>query len=71
MSVSVTEPVRLPAAVGVNITLIVHVAPAARLEPQVFVWAKSPVTAMLVKVSAAVLPFVSVTVCAAEVVPLS
>lgn len=68
---SVTEPVRFPAAVGVNITLIVQVAPAARLEPQVFVWAKSPVTAILVNVSAAVLPLVSVTVCAAEVVPLN
>ncbi len=39
-----------PACVGVNVTLIVQLAPAARLEPQVFVCGKSaafvPVTDM-------------------------
>jgi hypothetical protein len=40
-------------AVGANVTLILHVALAAMELGQVLVWAKSPVVAMLCKVSAA------------------
>jgi hypothetical protein len=48
LSVSVIEPLREPVAVGVNVTLIVQEALAATLEPQVLVWEKSPLAAMLV-----------------------
>jgi hypothetical protein len=44
----VTAPVLVPVAVGLKVTLRVQVALAARLEPQVFVWEKSPLAAMLV-----------------------
>jgi hypothetical protein len=40
-----TEAVRLPLAEGVKVTLIVQVAPAATLDPQVLDWAKSPALA--------------------------
>jgi hypothetical protein len=42
LSVTLSEAVRVPAAVGVKVTLIVQLAPAATLDPQVFVCAKSP-----------------------------
>ena len=68
LSVIVSVPVRDPITVGVNVTLMAQVAPAATLAPQVFVWAKSPVTTMEV-IARAVLPlFVRVTLCAALVV---
>jgi len=48
---------REPLAVGVKVTLIVQLAPAATLAPQLLVWAKSlglvPTRAMLVRVKAA------------------
>jgi hypothetical protein len=74
LSVSVRLPERLPVAVGVNVTLItqlllpatdvlvLHVVPLAAM-------AKSPVTAMLVKVSHAVPLLVTVTALAGLVVP--
>lgn len=37
MSVIVTAPLRGPVAVGVNVTLIVQLAPAVTVLPQVFV----------------------------------
>jgi hypothetical protein len=37
LSVMVSEPERAPAAVGVKVTLIVQLPPAATLEPHVFV----------------------------------
>ena len=39
LSVSVIVPVRVPAAVGVNVTLMEQLAPAASEVPQVLVWA--------------------------------
>jgi hypothetical protein len=58
LSVIVTAALRAPVAVGVNVTLILQLAPAATLAPQVFVWLKSPlfvpVIVMLVMLSAAV-----------------
>jgi len=69
-----TERVALRAAatVGLNVTLIVQFAPAARLEPHVFVAAKSPEfvpeMTMLVIVRDAAPVFESVTSCAVLVV---
>src|SRR6267378_3719502 len=42
LSVMVTDATRLPAAVGLNVTLIVQLAPPATLAPHVFVCEKSP-----------------------------
>jgi hypothetical protein len=53
LSVMVTTPVLVPAAVGLKVTLRVQLAPAATLEPQVLVWEKSPLTVMLVMLRAA------------------
>jgi len=55
LSVTLTEPVREPVAVGVKVTLIVHDALAARLVPQVLVCEKSPLMVMLEIVSVALL----------------
>jgi len=69
-SMTVTAAVRIPVAVGVNVTLIVQFPLFAATElPQLFVCAKSPlfapVTPMLVILRAALPVLVSVTVCAA------
>jgi hypothetical protein len=74
-SVMVMEAVLVPVAVGLNVTLIVQFAPAARLAPQVFVCEKSPLFVPLMampeplKVSVAFPVFVNVTFCEALVVP--
>ena len=67
----VSVPVRLPAAVGANRTATVHDAPAARLLPQVLVWLKSPDVLTVVIGAAAVPVLVTVTFCAALVVPVA
>ena len=41
LSVMLTEAVSLPLAVGVKVTLIVQLAPAATEVPHVLVWAKA------------------------------
>jgi hypothetical protein len=68
-SVSVADAARAPPAVGVNVTVIVHVALPASDAPQVFVCAKSPgfvpAKAILVIASAAPPVFVTVTLCVA------
>ena len=74
LSVSVRLPERLPVAVGVKVTLITQLLPAATgaLVLQVVplaATAKSPVAAMLVKVKEAVPVLVTVTGLAALVVP--
>ena len=69
MSVMVIEPLREPAAVGVKVTLIVQKALAARLEPQVLVWEKSPLAVMLEIVRAAFPVLLNVTLCALLLVP--
>src|SRR5437016_14500472 len=71
LSVIVTAPVRMPVAVGVNVTLMVQLAPAATDVPQVLVCMKSPLATMLVTLSAAFPVLFSVTDCAALVVPTS
>jgi hypothetical protein len=45
---------------GLNVTLTLHEAPVATLAPQVLVWEKSPLIAMLVRVSVALPKFVRV-----------
>lgn len=42
VSLTVITPGMLPVVAGVNVTLMVHVAPALRVLPQVLVRAKSP-----------------------------
>src|SRR5581483_7284702 len=60
-STTVTLPVRLPPAVGVNVIVIVQLAPTASEAPQLFVCAKSPVAMMLVIFNGALPVFVIVT----------
>src|SRR5437899_2408587 len=67
LSVIVTAPVRMPVAVGVNVTLMVQLAPAATDVPQVLVCMKSPLATMLVTLSATFPVLFSVTDCAALV----
>jgi hypothetical protein len=67
--VIVTLPVRAPPVVGENVTLTVQLAFTARLVPQVFVCAKSPLAAIELMVADAVPVFVTVAVCAAVVLP--
>ena len=52
LSVIDNVPVRGPLCVGLKVTLMVQFASAARLEPQVFVWLKSPLAAILAILSA-------------------
>ena len=61
LSVIVTAPVRVPAAVGLKVTLSVQLALAARLEPQVLVWEKSPLAVMLVMLRVALPVLLRVT----------
>jgi hypothetical protein len=72
-SLIVNVPVRVPTAVGVNLTPIVQDAPPARLDPQVLVCEKSPLFVpamrMLEMLNAAVPRFFKVTLLAALVVP--
>jgi hypothetical protein len=70
LSVIVSKPVWLPAAVGEKVTEMVQVAPVATLLPHVCVSAKSPDALMEVMESAAVPEFVSVMVCAMLVEPV-
>ena len=64
---------RAPAAVGLKATLMVQLAPAARLEVQLLVWAKSPLlvpaNAMPLIVRLAFPVLLSVTAWTALVVP--
>lgn len=67
-SVTLSVPVTLPSAVGVNVMLIVQFLPAAKVDPQVVAdTAKGGVAAMLLMVSVPVTAFVKVTVFAALV----
>jgi hypothetical protein len=68
LSVTVSVPVRAPVAVGVKATLIVQLAPEPKDVPQVFVCAKSPVTAIDEILNAVGKLFFSVTVFVAPVV---
>ncbi len=59
LEVIVIAPVRVPAAVGMNVTLMVQPGPVAKPVPQLFVSRKSPLGTMLLMVSGA--PPVSVS----------
>jgi hypothetical protein len=59
LSVIVRLPVRLPVIVGVKVTEIVQLEPAASIEPQVFPATKSLGAAMLVIFSTACPEFVN------------
>ena len=65
----VTAPLRAPGAVGVKVTLMVQLAPAAIVAPQVLLWAKSPLGAMLEMSKGAVPLLVSVIAWALLVLP--
>src|SRR5438876_1409192 len=68
-SVIVSEPVRLPGRVGVNITLNVQVAPIASVEPHELVSLKSPVAAMSVRDKEELPAFATLTICGGLEVP--
>src|SRR5215471_21655096 len=57
----VSVPVRLPVTVGVKVTMIAQLLPAARVAPQLLVWLKSPVTEMPLMLRGAPPVFVNVT----------
>jgi hypothetical protein len=63
-----TAPVRVPAAVGVNVTVIVQVLFCASVAVQSLVWLKSPVAAPIEIPVTLPLFAVSVTVCPVLVV---
>ena len=67
-----TMALRMPVALGLNLTVIVHWAPAATLDPQVLVSAKSgillPFSAIPI-LNATVPTLVRVTVCGELIVP--
>jgi hypothetical protein len=69
LSTTVSVPVREPVAVGVNVTLMVHLPLIGTLGTHVFVSAKSPLAAMLVTVKAELRLLVKVTALAALVLP--
>ena len=66
MSSKINDPVRVPAAVGVNVTETVQLKFEAKvlgLTGQLLVWAKSPLAAMLPMVSVPAPELVNLTVC--------
>ena len=71
LSAMVTVPARVPVVVGVKLTLIVQLAPAATEDPQVPepAKAKSPPIVRLLIVSVAFPVLLSVTACATLAVP--
>ena len=69
--VNVTVPVRVPLAVGVNVTLIEQLLPAPRDAVQVVVRAKSPLMLMLDSATEPEPVFVTVMGCAALLAPIA
>src|ERR1700747_2758413 len=70
LSATLIVPVKVPVAVGVNVTLIVQGAPARREGPQLLVWRKFVLAVIDVMVSVVVPELVNVTLCAGLVVPM-
>jgi hypothetical protein len=70
LSATVSVPLESPKPVGVKVTLIVQLPPAATLDAHVLVWAKSELAAMPWMLSAVSPGFVKITVCGAVVVPM-
>ena len=75
LSAMVIAPLRVPVAVGVKVTMIVQLPPAATELPQVLFWAKSPpfvpVTAIELIVNCAPPMLVKVTAWGLLVVPVT
>lgn len=71
LSTIVIDPPRGPSAVGANVTWIVQLWVAGSDVPQLFVWAKSPLTVMLAMFNAVSPLLVSVTDWATLVVPVN
>ena len=73
MSVMASCELLAPAALGVKVTLMVQLDPAATELPQLLVWAKSPLfppaKAMLLILTAPLLALEKVTAWGADVVP--
>jgi hypothetical protein len=69
LSFTVSVPVLAPVAVGVKVTSIVQLAPAATLAPHVLVCAKSPLIPMLPIVSAVLAVLLRLIACAPLLVP--
>jgi hypothetical protein len=66
--VTVTVPVIVPVDVGLNVTLITQLAPAATEPPQLFVWLNWELAVTLEIVTAEVPEFARVIACEALVV---
>src|SRR6266852_2592593 len=71
LSVIESVPVSFPPSMGTKVTLMVQLAPAGRLEPQLSVSLKLALAAMLVMLSVAVPLLLSMTDCEALAVPTS
>lgn len=70
VSFTVIAPVMLPTAVGANVDVMAHDAPAASEVPQVFVWPKFPLD--VIKIVVEVEPaFFTVTILPVLVVPIA
>jgi hypothetical protein len=65
LSVIVRVPLAEPAAVGVNVTLTVQLAPAASVAPQLLLSANAPVAAIALIARLALPELETVTACAA------
>jgi hypothetical protein len=61
--------VRLPAAVGLKVTVIAQLFPALTAAPQLLAWEKSPLAVTLETVSETLPVLVSVMVCALLLFP--
>jgi hypothetical protein len=70
LSVMVTNPARVPLAVGVNVTLIVQLAKAATVPTQLSVSLKSPLAVIFVTVTGPGPLLLTVIVCAGLVIPM-
>ena len=69
LSLMLKVPEREPVAVGVNVTLMLQLVPAANATPQLLLCAKSPLAVMLLIVSGPVPVLLSVAVCGAPAAP--
>ncbi len=58
LSTMTSVPVMLPAAVGLNVTVIVQFAPPATLVPQVLLGTKSPMVLLIPEIASVPLPLV-------------
>lgn len=66
---TVRTPLRVPCAVGAKVTVMMQFDPGATEVPQLFVWEKSPVTWILLRLIGTVPVLESVTVCETLVDP--